>query len=148
MKALYAGCRMLMASTKASKRSQVASFDELDGSLVLKMPIRRIQEDARIGLVSGVEVNDGNPDPVEAPEVRLKACSIWMFTHTWSFAADRFGDRPDRKIQFAGDTCGVQPARFGIEQSRISAYECRRSRHGSHLYMHHSVTIQARQCCV
>ena len=127
---------------------QLASFNELDGSLVLKVSIGRIQEDARIGLVSGVEVYYGNPDPVDAPEVCLKAGRIWVFPDTWSFAADCLRDRSDRKIQFTGDPCCVQPARLWIEEGRISAYECRRSGHGSHLYMYHSVTSKARQGCV
>ena len=98
------------------QRRQLASFNEFDRGLVLKVSIGRIQEDARIGLVSGVEVHEGHPDPVNAPEVCLQARRIWMLAHAWSFAADRLGDRSDRQIQFPGDTCRVQPARLCIEE--------------------------------
>jgi hypothetical protein len=86
---------------------QLASFNELDRGLVLKVSIGGIQEDAGIGLVSGIEVYDGNPDPVDAPEVRLKAGRIWMLPHAWSFAADCLGDRSHRQIEFPGDPCRV-----------------------------------------
>ncbi|HEY6848380.1 MAG TPA: hypothetical protein VI320_19550 [Terracidiphilus sp.] len=109
------------------------------------MPVRCIQEDACISFVSGVEVHDGNPNPVDAPELSLEARSVRVFTNTRSLAANRFRDRPNRKIEFTGDTCRVEPARFAIEQSGISTQERKGSRHGGHLYKHDKVTRMARQ---
>lgn len=90
--------------------SQVASFNELDRSLILKVPIRRIQKDARIDPIACIKVHYGNPDPVDAPELRLQARSIWMFPHTRSFASNRSGNCSDGEIQFAGNTSRVKPA--------------------------------------
>ena len=72
---------------------EVTLLNELDRSLVLKLSVRRMEEDAGALLVTGVEFHDGHPNPVNTSEFRLQTTCIRMLANARSFLPDGLSNR-------------------------------------------------------
>ncbi len=104
------------------QRGKIAVFDELDGSVVLKIAVGGIEKDVSIRLVAGVEVKQAHPDPIKTAEFPLQAARIGRFANAGGFATDGLRNNPHRNIQFPRDSSRVQAACLRIEQG---GFDCR-----------------------
>jgi len=96
---------------------KIAILDELDGGVVLKVPVGSIEENAGVGLVACIEVNQRNPDSIQATQLPLQAASIGRLADAWGLPANSLGNDCNRDIEFMRDPSRVQSARLGVEQS-------------------------------
>jgi hypothetical protein len=101
------------------QRGEIPILDELDGDMVLKIPVGSIEKDASIRLVAGVELKQGHPDPIKTPEFSLQAAGIGRLANAWGFPADGLHNDCYRNIEFTRDSTRVQAACLRIEQGRF-----------------------------
>src|SRR5258708_38941161 len=92
------------------QRGEIPILDEFYRSMVLKMPIGRVEKDAGIGFIAGIKIHECDPNPVYPAQLALEAAGVGMFTDTRSLAANGFRDHSYRDMQFMRDTRGVQTA--------------------------------------
>jgi hypothetical protein len=96
---------------------KIAILNELDGGVVLKVPVWSIEEDASVGLVAGIEVNQRNPDSIQTTKLPLQAAGVGRLADARGFPSNCLGNDRNRDIEFMRDPSRVQAARLGVEQS-------------------------------
>ena len=83
------------------QRCEIPILDELDGGLVLKIPVGSIEKDASIPLVASVELKQGHPDPIKTAEFSLQAAGIGRLANAGCSPADGLGKMGDKFICFS-----------------------------------------------
>jgi hypothetical protein len=96
---------------------KIAILNELDGGVVIKVPVWSIEEDTGVGLVAGIEVNERYPDSIKTAEFTLQAAGVGRLADAWGLPANSLGNDCNRDIEFMRDPSRVQAARLGVEQS-------------------------------
>jgi hypothetical protein len=86
------------------QRGKIPVLDELDGGVVLKVPVGSIEKDASIRLVAGVEVKQGHPDSIKTAEFPLQATSIGRLANAWGFPSNGLRNSRYRNTEFSRDT--------------------------------------------
>ena len=83
------------------QRGEIPILDELDGGVVLKIPVGSIEKDASIPLVASVELKQGHPDPIKTAEFSLQAAGIGRLANAGCSPADGLGKMGDKFICFS-----------------------------------------------
>src|ERR1700723_3561501 len=67
------------------QRGEIPILDELDGGMVLKIPVGSIEKDARIRLAPSGELKPGHPDAIKTAEFSLQAAQMSRLVYrTWA----------------------------------------------------------------
>src|ERR1700723_1751635 len=111
------------------QRGEIPILDELDGGVVLKIPVGSIEKDAGIRLVSSVELKQGHPDPIKTAEFCLQAAGIGRAANAGGSSADGLRNDCYRNIEFTRDSTRVQAACLRIEQARFHSRKSMSSGH-------------------
>ena len=94
---------------------KIPILDELNGGMVLKAPVGGIEEDAGVGLVTGIEVNQRYPDAIQTAQLPLQAAGIGRLADARRLPPNGLGNDRHRDIKFVRDSSRVQASCLGIE---------------------------------